>query len=85
MYAGSQDSNSGMCWTQYSGGTISAQSSQEECPEAIVEMGGAELTRNHALIILDKCIVTRTPKPMYRYIGNCVCVCVCVCVHVCYL
>ena len=60
-----------MCWTQYStgGGSISAQSSQEECPEAMVELGGAELARNHALITLDKCVVTRTPKPTYRYIG----------------
>ena len=62
-----------MCWTQYSlgGGSISTQSSQEECPEAMVEMGGAELARNHALITLDKCIVTRTPKPMYRWAASC--------------
>lgn len=70
---GSQDSNSGMCWTQYSigGGSISTQSSQEECPEAMVEMGGAELARNHALITLDKCVVTRIPKPMYRWVALC--------------
>ena len=60
-----------MLWTQYStGGSLSAQSSQEECPEAMVEMGGAELARNHALLTLDKYVITRTPKPAYRYMSE---------------
>ena len=59
-----------MCWTQYSsgGGSISAQSSQEECPEAMIEIAGAELARSHALVKLEKTVETRIPKPAYRYV-----------------
>ena len=59
-----------MCWTQYStAGSISTQSSQEECPEAMVDLNGAELARNHALLTLEKTIDTKTVKPAYRCAG----------------
>lgn len=66
---GSQESG-GMCWTQYTtGGSISAQSSQEECPEAMVDLDGAELARNHALLSLEKSVDTKSLKPTYRCAG----------------
>ena len=50
-----------MCQTQYStGGSISAQSSQEECPEAMVDLDGAELARNHTLLMLEKSVDAKT-------------------------
>ena len=56
-----------MCWTQYStAGSISAQSSQEECPEAMVDLDGAEQARNHALLTLEKTVDTKAVKPTYR-------------------
>ena len=55
-----------MCRTQYStGGSISAQSSQEERPEAMVDLDGAELARNHALLMLEKSVDAKTCTQAY--------------------
>ena len=55
-----------MCRTQYStGGSISAQSSQEERPETMVDLDGAELARNHALLMLEKNVDAKTCTQAY--------------------